>query len=491
MKVQESSFDQPGNRVKALIWLGALLLAFGLLQSLLPMRTAVQIGADEGFELAKVTLCAHGYKLYTEIWNDQPPLHTFLVVQIIKHVSHSVLGPRLLTSGFTVVLLASLFFLIRRLSGLGTAVVAVAMLIASPGFLELSASCMLEIPGLAPAVAGLSVLLNFRMKRGWPELMAGVLFGIALQIKLINLIWVPLAGLLICCQQMPKSRKPAGFFDLLNAVIATAKTSNCIKRGVIFGGTFLFGAVAIDLAVDHGAYLANFHQSWQAHFGAAKTTEFGAPSEHAFEWMIFLKNWDTTLPAVVGVILMISKFRGHFSWLFPLIWLGWALVIFINHTPWWPYYYVHIAIPLCWLAARALFIVLAAVWMGMRVYSQVVSVQALPRTFSSLVIAETQRYKPYTHWLYADNIALSFHTDIPMPPTLAVVPLKRLWAGEMTVDRMNEEFSRYQPELVILNNDDTEPPFRNVLDSEYRVVYQDNQYQLYALTNVIAKTNGQ
>jgi len=143
------------------------------------------------------------------------------------------------------------------------------------------------------------------------------------------------------------------------------------------------------------------------------------------------------------------------------------------------------------LAGVTLFIVLAAVWMGMRVYSQVVSVQALPRTFSSLVIAETQRYKPYTHWLYADNIALSFHTDIPMPPTLAVVPLKRLWAGEMTVDRMNEEFSRYQPELVILNNDDTEPPFRNVLDSEYRVVYQDNQYQLYALTNVIAKTNGQ
>jgi hypothetical protein len=222
--------------------------------------------------------------------------------------------------------------------------------------------------------------------------------------------------------------------------------------------------------------------------------------------------------------LIIFKFRGHFSWLFPLLWLGWALVIFINHTPWWPYYYIHIAIPLCWVAALALvwmigrcwelfrsrpsdrqksrkfpgpllgimlFIVLASFWMGMRVYSQVESVRALPRTFSSLVIAEAQRYQPYTHWLYADNIALSFHTDIPMPPTLAVFPLKRLWAGEMTVDRMVEEFARYKPELVILNNDDMEPPFHDMLDEAYRVVYQDNQYQLYARTNIIAPANAE
>jgi hypothetical protein len=490
------------------------------------MRTAVQIGADEGFELAKATLCAHGYKLYTEIWNDQPPLHTFLVVQVIKHVSHSILGPRLLTSGFTVILLSSLFFLIRRLSGLGTAVVAVAMLIASPGFLELSASCMLEIPGLAPAVAGLSVLANLRVGRWWTEFFAGVLFGIALQIKLINLIWIPLAGLLICYRLMPKNQKESGLLGLLSTLLATAKSPACIKRALIFGGTVLFAAVAVDLAVDQGAYLANFHQSWQSHFGAATTTEYGAPSEHVFDWTLFLKNWDNTIPALAGIALITAKFRGQFSWLFPLVWLGWSLVIFINHTPWWPYYYVHIAIPLCWLAAMALvwmmertpevykarrrpsgrqksgkfpvalagivlFIVLAATWMGLRVYSQVLSVQALPRTFSSLVIAEAQRYKPYTHWLYADNVALSFHTDIPMPPSMAVVPLKRLWAGEMTADRMAEEFNRYQPELAILNNDNTDNPFRNVLDSKYRVVYQDNLYQLYALTNIIAQAQSQ
>lgn len=107
-----------------------------------------------------------------------------------------------------------------------------------------------------------------------------------------------------------------------------------------------------------------------------------------------------------------------------------------------------------------------------------------PRTFNSLVIAEAERYKPYVHWLFTDNLALSFHTDIPMPPPLAVVPLKRLWSGEMTVGRMVEEFARYRPELVILNNQTTWVPYRELLDQDYRLVYQDNAYQLYALKSI-------
>src|SRR5207245_11073477 len=41
---------------------------------------------------------------------------------------------------------------------------ATSLLIAAPGFLGLSASCMLEIPALAPAVAGIYVLLGGNRK---------------------------------------------------------------------------------------------------------------------------------------------------------------------------------------------------------------------------------------------------------------------------------------------------------------------------------------
>lgn len=30
------------------------------------------------------TLCLHGHRLYSEVWNDQPPLHTWLITQVLK-----------------------------------------------------------------------------------------------------------------------------------------------------------------------------------------------------------------------------------------------------------------------------------------------------------------------------------------------------------------------------------------------------------------------
>ena len=54
------------------VLLGLLLGAFVLLQCFLPLGTAVKIGADEDFELSKATLCLKGYRLFTQIWCDQP-----------------------------------------------------------------------------------------------------------------------------------------------------------------------------------------------------------------------------------------------------------------------------------------------------------------------------------------------------------------------------------------------------------------------------------
>jgi hypothetical protein len=284
--------------------------------------------------------------------------------------------------------------------------------------------------------------------------------------------------------------------------------------------------LAVDLAVDQGAYLANFQQSWRSHFSAVKTTEYGTPSEHVFEWVFLFRNWDTVVPAVAGMIVMISRLRRQLTLLFPLVWLIWSLVVFVNHTPWWSYYYVHLALPLSWCAAIgftsvveaglklfdarkhlkphqkswgawapltgiAIFAAVAVPWMGGRMYLQITTIRGLPRTFASLVMVEVERYKPYTHWLYADDLAFSFHTDIPVPPALAVVSLKRLWSGEITAERVAEEFARYQPELVMLNNKTTSVPFRDLLDRDYRLVYQDNWQQLYVLKTIIARATGQ
>ncbi len=487
----------PPNRTdyKPFLILAILLVAFALIQCSLPLKTTIQIGADEGFELAKATLSLNGFKLYSEVWNDQPPLHTFLITQILEHLSPSILGPRLLTSLCTAILLTSLFFIVLRLNGLLTAALATGLLIASPGFVELSSSCMLEIPALAPVVAALCLLLLCPPAK-WPiaAIVAGVLFGLAFQVKLINVILLPLAAFIVWqrCRTSGTPRKTLGV--LLTLLAASLALS----------------FVAVDYLADGGAYLRHFQQSWASHFGSTQSFEYGSPSDRPYDWSVLLKNWDTTIPTIVGIILLSRQVRRTPGLILPLAWLTLTLIVFASHRPWWPYYYIHNAIPLCWCAAIGLRFVLQRIqlrrsiglsvllgafgicalgWIGARVYLQVASIRNSPQTYSSLALKQINRLKPFARFIYAEEPIYSFHSEIPMPPQLAVVPLKRLWAGDMTGARIASEMSESKPEIILLKSTTTETPFSDLLGAEYRVIYEDGRHRLYA-RRTVAKQAG-
>jgi hypothetical protein len=475
---------------KSVAVLTVVLAAFILLQLALSLRTAIQIGADEGFELAKATLCLKGYKLYTEVWNDQPPLHTFLITQILKHVSPSILGPRLATSVFTAVLLTAIFFICLRISGLLVAALTSALLIASPGFVELSSSCMLEIPALAPAVAALCLLLTFNRTK-WPiaEVLAGILFGLAFQIKLISAILLPLAILMIWLQHH-----------------ASASPVKIISRSLlVLAASLAFSFVATDYLIEGGSYLRHFQQSWSSHFAATRSFEYGSSNDHPFDWSVPLKNWDATIPAILGIIFSLQQIRKTSSAILPLAWLALSLIIFGSHKPWWAYYYIHNAIPLCWCAAIGVgavcqwirlrgnlttyllvgvFGICAAAWMGARVYLQVASIRNSPQTYSSLVLQQIERLKPFARFIYTEEPIYSFHAGIPMPPQLAVVPLKRLWSGDMTNTRIGAEMAQVKPEIILLRSNSTDTTLNDLIAAEYRPIYEDGKHRLYARKSV-------
>lgn len=477
----------------------ALVGAFLALQSLLPLKSANEIGADEGFELAKATLALKGYQLYTEVWNDQPPLHTFLITQILKRVSPSILGPRLLTTGFTLILLTSVFLISHRISGLMVAGLTVALLIASPGFIELSSSCMLEIPSLAMAVAALGVLQICRPTR-WRigEILSGALFGIAFQMKLVTIILLPLAALIIWLRHRESVLQ--GGAGVPPAARSSRESCVSLFRSLsLLVASLAFSFAAIDCAIDRGAFLLHFQQSWSSHFAPAKSFEYGSPNDRPFDWSVLLKNWDTTVPAVVGIVFL-GRMRGTPAAILPLGWLILMLAVFATHKPWWSYYYIHSAIPLCWCAAIGLeaiwkrsrlrrsiplyvllgvFGIFALGWMSSRVYFQVTGIRGSPQTYSSLVLGEIERLKPFVDFIYTDESIYSFHAGIPMPPNLAVLPLKRFWSGDMTNDRVAEEMWAVKPEVILLRNDTREVPFQDLIDAEYRVVYQDADHRLY------------
>lgn len=326
---------------------------------------------------------------------------------------------------------------------------------------------------------------------------------------------------------------------------------------LVIGATLAASFVAVDWLIERGAFLIHFQQSWSSHFGGVQSFEFGSPKEHAFDWSILPKNWDVMMPALVGICLLIKqgwkglpssatlypggaegRVRGQPATgrvmerenlmgapgllsLVPLAWLALALVVFTNHKPWWSYYYIHIAIPLCWCAAVGITFVwsnfarrfseqaqasgkggkgirfqrlravgawvpvvvvalCAAAWMGTRVYLQIAGVRNSPQLYTALVLKEIERLKPFTRWMYTDQIVYSFHAGIPMPPPLAVVPLKRLWTGDMTHARIAAEMSQFKPEIILLSNDAREVPFQHLLESDYRLIYQDARQRLYA-----------
>src|SRR5207249_2860828 len=107
-------------------------------------------------------------------------------------------------------------------------------------------------------------------------------------------------------------------------------------------------------------------------------------------------------------------------------------------------------LPLCWCAAigvgaawknakakrtpalvalLALYALCAGAWTVSRVYLQIATIRHSPQTYSSLVLKQIDRLKPFTKFIYTDEPIYSFHAGIPMPPNLAVISLKRLWSG--------------------------------------------------------------
>jgi hypothetical protein len=477
-------------------WKGAailslLLLVFTFVQLFLPLRTAVKIGADEDYELSKVTLSLKGYKFYSEVWNDQPLLHTFIVTKVVKNLSPSVLAARLVTSAFSAILLASIFLIALRVSGLAVAALTTALVIASPGFVELSGSCMVEIPALAPAVAGLAVLIAAPLSK-WRVIVSAVLFAVAFQIKFIAAILLPLGALIIWLNHR-KSSDPTG---------------TMIKSALLFAASLALSFIALGVLIGEGSWWLQFSQAWAAHFAPTKSFEYGSPADHPFDWSILLKNWDATVPAIVGIIVCLRQMRSVAVMIVPVAWLVLEFVVFGTHKPWWSYYYIHNAIPLCWCAAIgitavihqlrfqrsvpfailcSLFMLVAGTWAVGRVYLQASSIRASPKLYSSLVLKEIKRFEPFTKFIYTDEPVYSFHSGIPLPPHLAIVSLKRLWSGDMTNARLVEELRSTEPGLVLLGNSTRELPFGDWLAREYRLVYQDPKHRLYAHASIVNK----
>src|SRR5512143_1227286 len=79
-----------------------------------PLADTREFDTDEGVNLIKALLVGRGHALYTEIWDDQPPLLTAALAHWFNWFGSSVLAARVLVLLFAALLLWAFYQAVRR-----------------------------------------------------------------------------------------------------------------------------------------------------------------------------------------------------------------------------------------------------------------------------------------------------------------------------------------------------------------------------------------
>ncbi len=439
-------------------------VAFGLAVIIFaPLRTAYQIGGDEGFELMKALLCSKGIALYTQIWNDQPPLHTALLAALFRLFGPSAFCGRVLTVALASALLLSLLRLVGRREGIFPALAAGLILLASPQFLNLSMSAMVEIPAFALALfSARSAVLWTETRRTFWLCLSGILMGLAIMTKLTAALLAP--GLII---EIISARRTASCFLAIRPAL---------KKLALWAGTVL--AVALCTTLLYSGM--TFDQLLGTHLaGSLREITRNNPGVNFSLGMLWL-HFDCLLPAAVAVLMRTTD--GRFSTIrLPVVWFVTALLAHEFNRPYWAFYYLHFAIPLSWLAAVGYEDILAraltefkavpscllarpAAWLaifaalcavsslegGWRLALNWASIHEEKSVADHQLVRIMRAYRSHTHWVYTTELLCPFYAGLKVPPELAVVSFKRVMSGRITSSDILAYLREYRPEQLLL-----------------------------------------
>lgn len=458
--------------MKKVVSTWGLPLAFGLTLCIVaPLYSALIFGTDEGYELMKAFLVSQGHPLYTGIWSDQPPLHTELVAVLFRLFGPSAGAARLLSVALAVVYLASMHSLAASRSGGAAGLLGVLLVAASPVFVQLSASVMLELPAMALALASACMLSKHHGTgcRTW-LLLSGVLFGCALQVKFTSAIFVPA----LATQFVIEVRR---------AESAPSRTTSSQLWPGTMAVPFLWCVVALSVfaAVQLAFYPLNFVPDLlRSHFSSGTRNSAEAAS-CAFRPASLLNN-PLLLPAAAGLAYLAYSRRRDLA--VPAVLLGTVLAVHLWHRPYWYYYDLHFLVPMAWLAAVGIVewlrilmrqqwsrSLLAKLWTIATIlaWSTLVAAGLSAATlqmwdaFASLAAARPaseddavialRANGARTDWVLTDQLACAFWARLPVPPELAVIPIKRIWSGQISPVQVLTSLEKHRPEQILLRNE--------------------------------------
>ncbi|MFH1191195.1 MAG: glycosyltransferase family 39 protein [Candidatus Omnitrophota bacterium] len=426
---------------------------------------------DEGIDSIKSLLHLNGFRLYKEIWSDQPPLFTVILSFWYKIFGASFYYGRILVLFFCAFLILAFYLAIKNLHGRIGAFAGCLFLMMSLSYLRLSVSIMLGLPALALAMASIYYgALYAKSKLKYPLILSGIFMALSLQTKFFTVPLIPIIALGI-----GRARKL-----WLAVVFLTYLTI-----------TIIF-------------FYPDFHllipQLVKPHFTLLNSSNQHLPVIYA----MLLQDYDIALLALCGIILSIKK-RG-WGFLMPFSWLLLNSAMLLIYKPVWYHYYPLISIPICWLAAISVssFFSLRAsqCWLPKKNTSDIwdvllrwltailliLSITLLPSKYHRMrnslqgetSIQESQilklllKYKPNTRWIFSDIPTFAFSTGMLIPPEIAVTTVKRKFTNEDAGDYFVNILQKYKPEQILISSSyGYSPRIISFIRENYIKIYDD------------------
>lgn len=435
-------------------------LLVGLLGLLGPWWAAYDLHVDEGFNLAKAAAVTEGHALYREVWNDQPPLLTYVLSAVHRLVPHSVAAARIVILLFSIVLVTSLFRVVLRAEGRLAAGAAALLLLSCGFFLQLSVTVLVGLPAIALAMLSIDLASAGGRRRVFLAFLAGAAFAAAVFTKAFAMIALP--ALVAALWQA--RRRDGGDAAVWPAAIGGSALVTAAVLAAMGGFPFdqLLGthveARGLEALRDDGGASRLISLAWKL-----------APAPLAFAFLFGLGAF---------------RMRPGSSLLQPMAWIVSAALLLSTHNPLRDHQVLVLIVPLCWLGGigfKSLFrtgerLPLGDFMLGNRDRRIVAGSTALLLAGGAALAVEVARDLAAAHryldpapklgeqmarerlallagttrTLVTDRPIDAYRRGLSVPPELAVWSLKRLQTGAVTDDDVIAAIAAHPGAAVLL-----------------------------------------
>ena len=413
--------------------------------------------------MAKAVLVANGFRLYSEVWSDQPPLLTYILALREYFDPWDIAQARGVVLLFSCVLLGSLFRIVNRFEVCGAAWLAVLILAGDKTYERISVSVMIGLPALALATLALERCISARGKAGL--VLSGVLFGLAVQTKLFVL--------------------PMAMAIILAIMIDGLRSSTSLPQRARALGFWTAGFLAC-LGLGASTFDFSFAQLVRPHLSASSQAIGTFAS--AGSLLEDLWYWTALLPAaLLGVIVTVRRPRA--DRLIPAL-LGLAtFLVLANHKPLSYHQVLLVALPLSWLGGIGVSHLVETVRkagasgrpaVALRVLLLTIAILLVP-DFLKLsrmkdndpedrnVLTELRMFNATSGFMYSDHPIDVYYLNAMMPPAIAVPSMKRIKTGHLDASEFISDIETWKPSQVMFRRDRLRypPEIQAYLDEKY------------------------